>query len=527
MTTGCGKSIVLAASAVLVIAIQAPLHALAGATAPAKRAGCLALAFLCLFSAALTAPASAEEPEAPAFRAWTGDLDSMEERRLVRILVPYSKTIYFIDGGDQLGTAVELGRALETWLNKKFRKTASVDRFNVAFVPVARGELIDALVDGRGDIVAADLTVTPSRRERIDFSDPLASGVSEVLVTGPASPPVSSLDDLGGRTIYVRSSSSFHEHLGELNAERLRAGKPEIVVAPIDENLEDEDILEMVNAGLLPWAVADRFTAAIWAEVFDQIKVRDDIAISEGGDIALGIRKDSPLLRDALSGFVKEHKIGTTFGNILRKRYYRSDRMVRRAYEPAESAKFQAMLLLFERYADQYDFDPLLLAAQGYQESQLDQSRRSPRGAVGIMQLLPSTAADKAVGIKGIAQSAERNIEAGAKYMRHLSQTYVDGDDLAPLDRMLLTLAAYNAGPGNLRKFRRAAADLGLNADVWFGNVENGAAKIVGRETVQYVSNIYKYYIAYSMYLEQSRVRQEVVENQSADGSPETGKDIR
>lgn len=138
-------------------------------------------------------------------------------------------------------------------------------------------------------------------------------------------------------------------------------------------------------------------------------------------------------------------------------------------------------------------------AAQGYQESQLDQTRRSPRGAVGIMQLLPSTAKDKAIGISGIDKDAARNVEAGTKYLRHLVDTYIDGDDLQPRDRQLFAFAAYNAGPGNLRKFRSKAKAMGLDPNVWFGNVENAAAEIVGRETVQYVSNIYKYYVAYSL----------------------------
>ncbi len=447
----------------------------------------------------------------PGFKPWAGDLDGMEERRLVRVLVPYSKTIYFIDGGQQLGTAVEFGTALEKWLNDKLVKKKPTDKINIAYVPVARGKLLDALVEGRGDMIAADLTVTPARQEVIDFSDPIASGVREVLVTGPAAPPVTSLDDLGGKEVYVRKTSSYYEHLTALNAERKAAGKPEIIVKDMDENLEDEDILEMVNAGLLPWAVADRFNALIWAEVFDDIKVQEDIVVSQGGDIAFGIRKDSPKLKEMLAGFVKQHKIGTTFGNILRKRYYQNDKMVKKAYAPSDLAKFQALRLFFDTYGEQYQFDALLLAAQGYQESQLDQSQRSPRGAVGIMQLLPSTAASKEVGITGIGESAERNIHAGAKYLRHLSEVYITDDGPKPFDRMLMSLAGYNAGPGNLRKFRKAAADMGLDPNVWFGNVEHGAAKIVGRETVQYVGNIYKYYVAYSMYAEQVRGRKESV----------------
>ncbi|MDX8530828.1 lytic transglycosylase F [Mesorhizobium sp. VK25A] len=454
--------------------------------------------------------ASAEDlPKAASIKTWTGDFDGMEKRRVIRILVPYSKTIYFIDKGRELGTAVELGQALESWLNKRLKKTKEVERIRVAYVPVARKDLLPDLVAGLGDIVSADLTVTPARQLTIDFSDAVAGGVTEALVTGPAASPVASLDDLGGKEVYVRKTSSYYEHLIALNQQRKAEGKPEIAVKEIDENLEDEDILEMVNAGLLPWCVVDRFNARIWAQVFDKLTVHDDIAISTGGDIAFGMRKDSPKLKEVLDAFVKEHKVGTTFGNILKKRYYQSDKMVRTAYAPAEIAKFKALWLLFQTYAKEYDFDPLLLVAQGFQESQLNQTKRSPRGAVGIMQLLPSTAADKAVGIKGIADNEDRNVEAGAKYLRHLSEVYITDDGPKPLDRMLMTLAAYNAGPNNLKKFRNAAIQMGLDPNVWFGNVENGAAKIVGRETVQYVSNIYKYYIAYSMYVDQMAVRNE------------------
>ncbi|MCO5063464.1 MAG: lytic transglycosylase F [Rhizobiaceae bacterium] len=457
---------------------------------------------LALLYWAVVAHAQDDAPKAE-LRDWTGDYKAMVDRRVVRVLVPYSKTIYFIDGGQQLGTAVELGTALGEWINKGRKK--EIERVHIAYVPVGRNELIPALLEGRGDVVAADLTVTPSRLEQIDFSDPLASGVKEVLITGPASPSVASIDDLAGKEVFVRRTSSYFEHLTALNSERKSAGKPEIIVSEIDENLEDEDILEMVNAGLLPWAVVDRFDALIWQDVLEDIVVHDDIAISTGGDIAFGIRKGSPELKEMLAGFVKQHKIGTTFGNILKKRYYQSDKMVRRAYDGSDLARFQALRLIFETYGDEYNFEPLLLAAQGYQESKLDQKQRSPRGAVGIMQLLPSTAADKAVGVKGIDKSAERNIEAGAKYLHHLTDVYVGSEGLDPLNRMLLTLAAYNAGPGNLKKFRKAAEDMGLNPNVWFGNVENGAARIVGRETVQYVGNIYKYYIAYSMYAERQK----------------------
>ncbi|MCD2181926.1 transglycosylase SLT domain-containing protein [Rhizobium sp. GN54] len=438
------------------------------------------------------------------------DYDEMAKRQLVRVLVPFSKTIYFIDAGKELGTAVEYGRALEEQINKGTKK--ELDRVRVIFLPTPRDRLLDALVQGYGDIVMANLTITDERLKLVDFTAPLYGDAREILVTGPGSPAVKTLDDLGGRPIDVRASSSYREHLEALNVARKAGGQLEIGIGEADENLEDEDLMEMVNAGLLPWTIVDAHKAAIWSGVFTDLTVRDDIVIADEGRIAWAIRKNSPLLKARLDAFVADHKIGTTFGNLLRNRYYKSDKIVRRAYAPADVERFRRLVEIFQRHGDTYAFDYLMLAAQGYQESQLDQSRRSPRGAVGIMQLLPSTARDKAIGISGIAEDADRNVEAGAKYLRHLIETYIADVGLAPTDRQLFAFAAYNAGPGNLRKFRRKAEELGLDPDIWFGNVENAASSIVGRETVQYVANIYKYYIAYRMLSERTEDRLEVKE---------------
>lgn len=446
------------------------------------------------------------------------DLDAMKERRIIRVLVPFSKTIYFVDQGRELGTAVEFGRALEEKINKGTKK--EIERVRVVFLPTPRDHLLGALAEGYGDIVMANMTITDERLGQVDFTDPLFSAAKEILVTGPAAPSIATIDDLGGQRIDVRQTSSYREHLQALNAQRQAAGKAEIIIGAADENLEDEDLMEMVNAGLLPWAVVDEHKATIWSKVFTDLTVRDDIVLADQGRIAWAIRKDSPQLRTELNAFIADHKVGTTFGNIMRNRYYRSDKIVRRAYAPEDVERFQRLVEIFRRHADTYSFDYLMLAAQGYQESQLDQKRRSPRGAVGIMQMLPSTAQDKAVGITGIEKDADRNVEAGAKYLRHLIETYIDDDGPSAKDRQLFAFAAYNAGPGNLRKFRRKAEELGLDANVWFGNVENGASSIVGRETVQYVANIYKYYIAYTMLSERAEDRAEAKEGLGADVQP-------
>ncbi len=441
--------------------------------------------------------ASERSGRQPLLGSYTGDLESLKKRRLIRIIVPFSKTIYFVDGGAQFGTAVDFGRDLEKVLNRARKK--EIERIRVAFVPTPRDELITALTDGRGDVIMANLTVTPDRQAQVDFASPIYSKAAEVLVTGPSAPAVASIEDLAGKEVPVRHSSSYFEHLTMLNETWRTNGKPEIVIKEIDEDLEDEDLLEMVNAGLLPWTIVDSYKADIWASVFTHIEVRPDVGIASDGSIAWAIRKDSPQLKAALDEFAASHKIGTAFGNMLKNRFFKSDKMVKRAYSPADVEKFRELVAIFRKHGEDYSFDYLMLAAQGYQESQLDQSRRSKRGAVGIMQLLPSTAADKAVGITGIDKSADRNVQAGAKYLRHLMDVYLNEPDLTPREKFLFAFAAYNAGPGNLRKSRRKASELGLDPDVWFGNVENGAAAIVGRETVQYVSNIYKYYVAYTL----------------------------
>ncbi len=442
----------------------------------------------------------------PTNEMWTGDLDAMKKRRQIRLLVPYSKTFYAVDrGGKQFGITYDVGHAFEEWLNKR-EKTKSL-KISVVFIPVARDRLLSGLVDGLGDIAAGNITVTEQRSALVQFGDPFAKNIKEVLVTGPTAVPIATLDDLAGREIYVRRSSSYFEHLQSLSGALAAKGLKAIVISELDDELEDEDVLEMVNAGLLPWAVVDEHKARIWTAVFTRLTVRSDLAINEGGQIAWAMRKDSPQLLAVVNEFTKTHKVGTTFGNILKKRYLGSDSFVKRSTSTEELEKFHAIVQFFKKYGQQYDFDWLMIAAQGYQESKLDQSARSPRGAVGVMQLLPTTAADPTVGIADIDKNTENNIHAGVKYLRTLVDKYLDDPALDRKNRTLMAFAAYNAGPGNLRKFRKLAANSGLDPNIWFHNVEHAAAEVVGRETVQYVSNIYKYYVAYRLSIERASER--------------------
>ncbi|MDH3597943.1 MAG: transglycosylase SLT domain-containing protein, partial [Rhodospirillales bacterium] len=347
------------------------------------------------------------------------------------------------------------------------------------------------------------------RRKLVDFSDPYLEDVSEILVTGPAAPKLESLEDLAGQEIYVRQSSSYYESLVRLNKTLRSAGKTEVSLIPADENLEDEDLLEMVNAGLIPMIVMDSHKAEFWEQIFADIELRPDLAVNRGGRIAWAVRKGSPELVKEINVFVKKHKKGTLVGNILFQRYLKDTNWVRNALSGGEIKRFQETLGLFKKHAKEFGFDSLMIAAQAYQESRIDQSKRSPRGAIGIMQILPSTAADPNVDVHGIEET-ENNILAGIKYLRFIADRYFADEGMDPLNRLLFAFAAYNAGPAKISRLRRRAAREGLDPNVWFRNVELVAAKVIGRETVQYVSNIYKYHIAYKGIVARSAERQAV-----------------
>lgn len=438
----------------------------------------------------------------PIPKAWDGDLDAMKKRRLVRILVPYSKTLYFLDQGQARGVVHDAGKELEKRLKRKYGSKALPMR--VIFIPTAREHLLQDLIDGYGDIAAGNLTITPGRQKLVDFTETGFRDVSEIVVTGPGAPEIETLTDLAGTPIYVRKSSSYHEHLVKLDVEQGLG----LDIRPADEVLEDEDLLEMVNAGLLPLAIVDDHKAKFWSQIFEDIELREDLAINHGGRIGWAIRKNSPKLKDELNEFGQSEGRRKGLANMLLKRYLGSTRYVLKATDSDELAKFDDLLELFRDAAETYDLDYHLLIAQGYQESRLDQTVRSRAGAVGIMQILPSTAASKAVGIDGIADDPEKNIQAGAKYMRHLLDIYINDPEIDEINRLLLGLAAYNAGPRNLRKMRKRAAEMGLDSKVWFNNVEHAAAVIIGRETTQYVSNIYKYYLTYILIEERRNIRE-------------------
>jgi membrane-bound lytic murein transglycosylase MltF len=447
------------------------------------------------------APAPAQAPSkkerALSLGGWisTDDFDKMRERRAIRMLVPYGRTLFFHDKGEARGATVLAAHEFEKFLNKKYPDKRP---FTVAVIPTTRDRLLPALIKGEGDIAAGNLTVTEARGKQVDFTVPTIDKVTEIVVTGPGAPELKTVDDLAGQQVHVRPTSSYHESLVALNQRFAEAGKPPMRLLLLPDELEDEDALDMINAGLIQIAVIDDWKGNVWAPYLPKVKLRPDLVVRDAGHVAWAVRKGNPLLKAEADAWISQGQKQGLDNIALRKAVANAKRM-QNATASAEMKKFIATIDLFRKYGNQYNFDYLMLAAQGYQESRLDQNAKSHVGAIGIMQVMPATGKELKVG--DIHQT-ENNVHAGSKYMAQLMERYFKDAKFDEQNRTLFAFAAYNAGPGNISKMRKESLKRGLDPDQWFNNVEIVTAEKIGIETTTYVRNIYKYYVSYKLALE-------------------------
>ncbi|WP_153144631.1 transporter substrate-binding domain-containing protein [Dechloromonas sp. H13] len=448
-------------------------------------------------AAAAKAPPTKVRSLEIANKPWKGDFDAMLERRIIRVAVPYSRSLYFVDQGRERGLSAELIRDFERWVNKKHAKKLGKRPVTVYIVAATRDRLLPDLEAGLADIAVGNLTVTDERLAIVDFVAPDNEVLNtEILVTGPATPEIRTVDDLSGKTVHVRKTSSYHASLGALNERLRRAGKSEVRLVLVPEALEDEDMLEMMNAGLLSAIVVDDWKAKMWAQVLPKIVVREDIVLREPTRKGWAVRKGSPQLVAELNEFYVTWARKQGVLPYRQKQYMRTIKALNSAAAERDRQRFEVLIDVFEKYGARYNFDPLMLAAQGYQESTLDQSKKSHVGAIGIMQVMPTTGKSLNVGDIGVT---EANIHAGAKYMDQLMTRYFTDAKFTEQNRTLFAFASYNAGPGNISRMRKEAAKRGLDPDKWFNNVEVVTAEKIGMETTTYVRNIFKYYVSYKL----------------------------
>jgi membrane-bound lytic murein transglycosylase MltF len=406
---------------------------------------------------------SPDQPPAPsagitfpkAFGRSTGDLDVMVKNRNIRALVLLNPIGFFYDKGQPRGVMYEALEEFQKFVNQKL-KTGKLN-VKVTFLPMRVDQIEAALTEGVGDMIASGIVVTPDREKRAAFSTPIQTDVTQIIVTGSKFGPVATLADLGGKEVYANPLATYYENLQKANETLQKDGKTPIVIKAADKNLMDDDLVQMVNAGLIPATVTTKQRAALWSQVLSNIQPHPDLVIASGGQLAWVMRKDNPQFKQLVDEFVQSHAVGSSFGNTLLRRYLQNTKWVKNSTSAEEIKKFQTNLELFQKYAGEYDFDYLMIAAQGYQESLLDQSKKNPSGAVGIMQVIPKYAAASPINIPNVS-TADNNIHAGVKMLRNIDDTYFNDPKIDTLNKTLFVFASYNAGPNRIARLRKQAA---------------------------------------------------------------------
>ncbi len=434
---------------------------------------------------------------------WRGDLDGMVKRRILRVLVAPNKLGFYFDGSEIHGALYEFCREFERFLNHKLH-TGNL-AIHLVFIPVGRDNLLPKLADGYGDLVATLMVTASQSHYAVDFTDPIYDDAKAIIVSGPGEQSPR-LEGLSGREVYYFSHTISYDNLRRLSGDLRRDGKPPIHLTPAAPDLQMEDLLEMVNAGLVPMTVAEDKVAQYWAKVLPNLKIQSQLVVA-ASPLAWAVQQNTPQLESVVNEFIRDHKVGTSYGNTVTAKYLSRIKWAKDAIAGEDLAHFEEMVRLFHAYGDKYHFPYLLLAAQGFQESGLNPGLRSKAGAVGVMQIKPSTAAADPIDITGIGK-IDRNIEAGAKYLRYMVNHYYGNEPMDQLTKGLFALASYNAGPDKIEKLRAMAATEGYDPNRWFNNVEFVAAREIGAETPNYVGNVYKYYLAYKMTTEQDARRQ-------------------
>lgn len=434
------------------------------------------------------------------FTKRTGDLPEMLKIHQIRVLVAPSRSTYFLDDtGQPRGLDYELLKGWEKMLNAK--RSKGEPPVSLIFIPAIPSEVADGLREGRGDVAGLSL-ITPSREQEFAYTTPVFDNVQEVVVTRKGGYSLSRLEDLSGKEVYVIKGGAQMEGLETLNKQLRKQRLPKVKIVEAEPYVNHEALLEMLQAGIIPAVVVPDAFARLWSKVFKDLVIHEEIPVTSEVKAAWGVRKKNQKLLDslnqAITSVLKNNKRAFEEGF---NQYFRNTRWITNPF--AEGSK-STLVSHFEKEAAAFGLDWLQLMAQGFQESGLNPDARSPSGAVGIMQILPSTA--EWLGISNYMETGG-NIRTGAKYMSMQMESFAKEPGVSPEDRFFFALAAYNAGPGRLGKYRKRARELGYNPDRWFGEVERVALRSGNLETTMYVRNIVNYTMAYKNAYEQALLK--------------------
>ena len=432
---------------------------------------------------------------------WSGSYSEMLQRGEIRIAVPYDRTIYISDKGTPRGLSVEISKGLARWINAKYAAQSRSKPLSVKLVPTRSAELLNSLTTGRADIVLGDIglyePIPNSQQFIINHS---SKAEQEVLVTGPSSPPLQKMTDLSGQTVYGSRNTNFQTTLSALNKELKREGKsPVNLISPLGD-LDDEDLLEMLNSGLISYVIVGDWKFKLWQSIYRNIVMHQELSAKDAGWVGWVVRSSNQDLNDDLLDFYQSDDFEKSRSAFRQEDYKEHLKGLKDPIDKTSWARFESMKPLFDRYGAEYKLNPLFIASLGFQETLLNQSAVSGVGAIGVMQLMPATGMSLGVGDIHLL---EPNIHGGADYMNQLISKYFPDAQFEGNNRSLFAVASYNIGPNNVAKARDQAKQFGFDPDRWFGNVEFIATERMGYEPMIYVRNVYKYYMSYRLKLKE------------------------
>ncbi|MDA5193103.1 MltF family protein [Govanella unica] len=421
----------------------------------------------------------------PAF----GDLETLTSRNLVRVLVPLSRSDFYLDSGSPRGRTAQRLEALATALAP----------LRVQYILTPRDRLLSDLAAGRGDLAAGGIEISDHGLRSIDFSTAVATPAADVFVTRKGSPAIRSFEDLSGRRVYARRGSRTLAYLHALDAHLAQEGLRPMVILSLPEELGEEDLLDMLNAGLIEATVTSERLAKFWARPLPQIRPEAPLAsgdnpeatLQSSGRMAWAFRQESPALAKIVNSTLADFPEPSDEDVA---RWGANARKLQNARGAAALARLDKALPLFEKYGAELNLEPLVIAAVGFQESRLDHSVRGAGGLTGVMQMRAPIAKQMKAGP---VTKFDSNIEAGAKYLAYLANHLFGGAKPDRLNRSLFAAAAYNMGPDRISSARVKAKAMGLDPNIWFDNVELAAMAQSGLRPVLYVRDIFKYYVAY------------------------------
>ena len=394
---------------------------------------------------------------------WTTDFSWSGSRHVGRVLVPFSRIYYWVDRTEQAGVAYEFMRAFGAELYAQTPWWSGTP--TIVMIPTRHERLMADLASGAGDIAYGGITVTTMRGEQVAFSQPTNTGIRDIIVTGPTAKAIATMDDLSGLSIVLRHSSGEFAALELLNQRLVQASRAPARIILADDLLEDEDLLQMVDAGIFPATVVKDYVAMMLAQVYERLKVRTDLVVQDHVTTAIAIRKSAPLLQSLVDAFVVGHgAVSTNYGDALLAKHFGTAERLRNPTSDEELQKFREASTRLRQYGATYDLDWLLVSARAYEDTRLN---------------------------------ALTDVQETVKEMRSIIDQYYRNEPMDMLNKALFSLAAHDAGPTVIADLRARTKAAGLDPNLWFYNVEVIAAHRLGRKTVDYVGNIYKYYVAY------------------------------